>query len=70
MHFYFPPLFLGAKKFRILTEKNIDKSIAIVLNKMLISAPRIMEVIWNERMQIGDNFSEEVIDKILKGLKK
>ena len=60
----------GAKKFRILTQNNINKPVAIVINKMLISAPRIMDEISNGRIQISGNFTEEEIDEMLAGLKK
>lgn len=60
----------GAKKFRILTENNINKPIAIVLNKMLITAPIILAEIPNGRIQIGGNFTEEEIDKFINEIKK
>lgn len=60
----------GAKKFRILTQNNINKPVAIVINKMLISAPRIMNEISNGRIQISGNFTEEEVDEMLAGLKK
>lgn len=60
----------GAKKFRILTQNNINKPVAIVINKMLISAPRIMDEISNGRIQIGGNFTEKEIDKIIAEIKK
>ncbi len=60
----------GAKKFRNLTQNNINKPVAIVINKMLISAPRIMDEISNGRIQISGNFTEEEIDEMLAGLKK
>lgn len=59
----------GAKKFRILTQNNINKPVAIVINKMLISAPRIMDEISNGRIQISGNFTEEEVDEMLAGLK-
>ena len=55
----------GAKKFRILTENNINKPVAIVLNKMLVSAPKIMSEIPNGRIQISGNFTEEEINEII-----
>lgn len=60
----------GAKKFRILTQNNINKPVAIVINKMLISAPRIMDEISNGRIQISGNFTEKEIDKIIAEIKK
>jgi len=60
----------GAKNFKILTENNIGKPIAIVLNKKLISAPKVHDVIPNGRIQISGNFSEEEVNEIISGFKK
>lgn len=59
----------GAENFKKLTENNIGKPIAIVLNKTLISAPNVNEVIPEGRIQISGNFSLEEAEKFLK-LKK
>lgn len=59
----------GAKKFKILTENNIGKPIAIVLNKMLISAPKVLTEIPNGRIQISGNFSDEEANEIINALK-
>lgn len=60
----------GAKKFKKLTENNIGKPIAIVLNKMLISAPRVINEIPNGKIQISGNFTDEDIDNFVNSLKK
>ena len=59
----------GAQIFKKLTEKNIGKPIAIVLNKILISAPRVNEVIPEGRIQISGNFSIEEAEEFI-NLKK
>ena len=60
----------GAKKFKKLTENNIGKPIAIVLNKMLISAPRVMNEIPNGKIQISGNFTDEDVANFVNSLKK
>ncbi|TXF74880.1 DUF2059 domain-containing protein [Chryseobacterium sp.] len=60
----------GAKKIKILTENNIGKPVAIVLNKKLISAPTVISVIPNGRIQISGNLSDEEINEIINTLKK
>ena len=60
----------GAKKFKKLTENNIGKPIAIVLNKMLISAPRVVSEIPNGKIQISGNFNDEDVENFVKSLKK
>ena len=60
----------GTKKFKKLTENNIGKPIAIVLNKMLISAPRVMNEVPNGRIQISGNFTDEDIENFINSLKK
>lgn len=60
----------GAKKFRILTENNVGKPIAMVFNKKILSAPLINDVITNGRVQIAGNFTESETDDLIKDLKK
>ncbi len=60
----------GAKKFKILTENNIGRPIAIVLGKMLISAPRVLTEIPDGRIQISGNFTDEDIQKYVNSLEK
>lgn len=59
----------GGNKFKILTENNIGKPIAIVLNKKLISAPRVLDVISEGRIQISGNFSDEEVKEIVNAVK-
>lgn len=59
----------GAKKFKILTENSIGKPVAIVLNKMLISAPKVMTEIPNGKIQISGNFSDEEVEEIVNAVK-
>ena len=59
----------GGNKFKILTENNIGKPIAIVLNKKLISAPRILDVISEGRIQISGNISHEEAEEIVNAVK-
>ena len=61
---------IGAKKFKKLTKKNIAKPIAIVLDKKLVSAPIVLNVIPKGKIQINGNFTEEEIDKIIFEVKK
>lgn len=55
----------GAEKFKKLTENNIGKPLAIVLNHHLVSSPRINETIANGRIQISGNFSEEEVIEMI-----
>lgn len=59
----------GAKKFKILTENNIGKPVAIVLNKLLISAPILLNEIPNGKIQISGNFSDEEVNEIVNAVK-
>lgn len=59
----------GTENFKKLTENNIGKPIAIVLNKTLISAPYVNEEIPEGRIQISGNFSLEEAEQFIK-LKK
>lgn len=60
----------GASKFKILTENNLRKPIAIVLNKMLVSAPIVQSVIPNGRIQISGNFTEKEVDDMIENFQK
>lgn len=59
----------GTENFKKLTENNIGKPIAIVLNKTLISAPLVHDAIPEGKIQISGNFSLEEAEQFLK-LKK
>jgi len=49
----------GAKKWARLTKENIGKSVAIVLDNMVYSAPRVNSEIPNGQSQITGNFTSE-----------
>lgn len=49
----------GAKKFASLTEKNVGKVLAIVLDGQVVSAPVVNEKISDGNAQISGTFSEE-----------
>lgn len=59
----------GTKKFKILTENNIGKPIAIVLNKTLISAPIVIQEISNGKIQISGNVSDEEANEIINAVR-
>lgn len=58
----------GAALFHLLSFKNIGKPIAIIVNKMIISAPVVMEAIPNGKLEVSGNFSAEEVNKIIRGL--
>ena len=60
----------GAENFRVLTKNNINKPIAIVLSKRIISAPRVINEIPNGRIQISGHFSAQEADEIINAIKK
>lgn len=60
----------GTGKFKKLTQKNIAKPIAIVLNRKLISAPLVINPIPDGKVEISGNFTEEEIDEIINAIKK
>lgn len=60
----------GAIKFKKLTENNIGKPIAIVLNKKIVSAPNVVNEIPNGRIQISGNFTEKEVDELMEGFKE
>ena len=49
----------GAKTWRLLTQKNKDRFIAIVLDDQVRSAPRVNEEIPNGRSSISGSFTQE-----------
>jgi protein-export membrane protein SecD len=54
----------GAVKFGKLTAENVDKPFAIVLDNVIMSAPRINEAILGGSAQISGNFSLEETQKL------
>jgi len=59
----------GAKKFYLLTKKNIGKPIAIVIGKQIVSMPTVNSEIIGGKASISGNFTEEEIDKMIEILK-
>jgi len=59
----------GAKKFYLLTKKNIGKPIAIVIGKKIVSMPTVNSEIIGGKASISGNFTEEEIDKMIEILK-
>ena len=61
----------GAKIFADLTERNIDKLVAIYIDEMIISAPKVQERIANGRAQISGQFTvkeaKELADNLAAG---
>lgn len=47
----------GAKKFRELTQKNLNKPLAIYLDQNMIAAPTVSAIITNGQAQIGGGFT-------------
>ncbi len=60
----------GSKKFEELSQKNIRKPIAIVINKLIVSSPIFTSSITSGKANIGGGMSESKIDEIIKSLKK
>lgn len=49
----------GAKEWKTLTEKNINKPVAVTLDNRVYTAPNVVGAIPNGRTQISGNFSQE-----------
>lgn len=59
----------GANKFYLFTKENIGKTIAIVVDKKIISMPKIVSGIKGEKISISGDFSEIEINRIIQKLK-
>jgi hypothetical protein len=59
----------GARKFYLLTKKNIGKPIAIVIDKKIVSIPTVQTEIMGGKVSISGDFSEKEIDKMIEKLK-
>jgi preprotein translocase subunit SecD len=57
----------GAKKMAALTEKHLDKPLAILINGKVVSAP-VVRVKLSERAQIQGTFTQEEIEKLVKAI--
>ena len=55
----------GAKKFYKTTAQNINKPIAILLDKTIISAPNVREAIGGGKAQISGNFSTKEVSTLV-----
>ncbi|SDQ04521.1 SecD/SecF fusion protein [Chryseobacterium soldanellicola] len=49
----------GAKEWKILTERNVGKPVAVTLDGRVYTAPNVVNAIPNGRTQISGNFSQE-----------
>lgn len=49
----------GAKEWKTLTEKNVNKPVAVTLDSRVYTAPNVVGAIPNGRTQISGNFSQE-----------
>ncbi len=59
----------GARKFYLLTKENIGKPIAIVIDKKIVSIPKVITEIVGGRVSISGDFSEKEIDEMIEKLK-
>ena len=59
----------GTNKFHLLTQENIGKPIAIVIDKHIVMSPTVQAPISGGKVQISGNFSEEDIDRMINILK-
>jgi len=59
----------GARKFYLLTKENIGKPIAIVIDKKIVSIPKVQTAIMGGKVSISGDFSEKEIDKMIEKLK-
>ena len=59
----------GAKKFYELTKENIGKEVAIILDNVVVSAPRVNDAIDGGQANISGNFSQESADELVALLK-
>jgi len=59
----------GANKFYLLTKENVGKTIAIVVDKKIISMAKIISGIKGEKISISGDFSEIEINRIIQKLK-
>lgn len=49
----------GAKEWKIMTEKNVEKPVAVTLDNSVYTAPNVKSVIPNGRTQISGNLSQD-----------
>ncbi|AUC76093.1 SecDF P1 head subdomain-containing protein [Olleya sp. Bg11-27] len=59
----------GTRKFEVLTANNIGKPIAIVIDKQIISLPRVNSKITGGYVNISNGFSEKEIKEMIRKLR-
>lgn len=59
----------GSKKFYLLTKNNLYKPIAIVIDKHIISLPRVNAAISGGNISIGGGYTEYEVDELIQKLK-
>ncbi|MCT4639414.1 MAG: hypothetical protein N4A72_17045 [Bacteroidales bacterium] len=59
----------GAKKFHLLTKKNIGKPIAIVIANKIVTIPKVNTPISGGKVSISGDFTEKEIDNMVESLK-
>jgi len=60
----------GARKFYLLTKENIGKPVAIVIDKHIVSIPKVLSEIVGGKASISGDFSEDEIDQMIEILKR
>lgn len=60
----------GARKFYMLTKENIGLPLAIVIEKQIVSRPRVLTTIMGGKIFISGDFSENEIDRMIEKLKE
>ncbi|MGL5957306.1 MAG: SecDF P1 head subdomain-containing protein [Phocaeicola sp.] len=55
----------GTKKFHMLTKRNIDKPIAMVIDNHIVSLPQVRSAISEGRVEVGGDFTDEEVVSIL-----
>ena len=58
----------GAKKWNRITRDNLEKPIALVIDKNIVTMPSVYQVITNGNIIMDFNFPEELADKIVERL--
>jgi len=57
----------GAKRMAALSEKHLDKPLAILINGKVVSAP-IVRVKFSEKAQITGSFTQEEVEKLVEAI--
>ncbi len=58
----------GAKKWKLITQDNLGKPIALVIDKNIVTMPSVYQVITSGNITMDFNFPEELADKIVERL--